>query len=115
MIIRYAGSKPKKVVNYSGKEITFAPCAEFNEVFDLPLIKWLLNPDKLGLFVVEENKDSSPSVTHPELTPQKEEAAATEPEQSTESKQKTEEEIEAEKEVEQQFKKKQQSKRKKRK
>jgi len=78
MKIRYCGSKPIKIVNVAGKNFTFDPIAEFNEIFDLPIIKWLLDPERQGLFVVEETKDPTPSKMHPEMTQVKPEAPKTE-------------------------------------
>lgn len=78
MKIRYAGPKPIKLVNVAGKDFTFDPLCEFNEIFDLEIIKWLLHPDRAGLFVVEETKDPTPSQMHPETTQVKAETLKTE-------------------------------------
>jgi len=80
MIIRYTGLKPRKVVNIAGKEYVFEPTYEFNEVFDLVQIKWLLHPERAGLFVVEKTSDRTPSASQPELSQPKEQTSRKEPE-----------------------------------
>lgn len=68
MIIKYTGDKPVKMVEVGGKHFKFDPVCQFNEIFDLPIIEWLLHPDRAGLFVVSDIKDKTPSVSHPEMT-----------------------------------------------
>lgn len=70
MLIRYTGPKPVKKVEVAGKWYTFEPACEFNEVFDLPVIEWLLHPDRKGLFVVDKETlpDKTPSHLHGEIT-----------------------------------------------
>jgi len=68
MIIRYTGPKPRKVVNIAGVEYVFAPTHEFNEVFDLVQIKWLLHPERAGLFEVVKTMDKTPSASQPRLS-----------------------------------------------
>jgi hypothetical protein len=68
MEIKYLGQKPRKVVTIAGKEYVFSPMCMFNEVFDLNEIKWLLHPDRAGLFEVVSTTDLTPSASMPNLT-----------------------------------------------
>jgi hypothetical protein len=62
------GNKRPKVVNVAGKDFIFNPTCEFNPIFDQVIIKWLLAPERAGLFVVEDVEDKTPSKLQPEMT-----------------------------------------------
>ena len=68
MKIRYTGTKPAKRVTIGLREYIFDPYCEFNEVFDINEVKWLLHTDRQGLFEVAEVYDETPSHIHPEAT-----------------------------------------------
>uniref|UniRef100_A0A6M3L6I5 Uncharacterized protein n=1 Tax=viral metagenome TaxID=1070528 RepID=A0A6M3L6I5_9ZZZZ len=54
MLIKYTGTKDKKVVEYAYKQFEFTPALE---VKDEGLIKFLLHPERKGLFTeVKEEK-----------------------------------------------------------
>lgn len=101
MIIKYTGLKPRKIVSIFGAEYTFEPTHEFNEVFDLSAIKWLLHPERAGLFVVVKTTDKTPSATQSHLSQPKEEEPPKEKlEQAAKEPKKSEEEIKQEQQVE---------------
>ena len=58
MRIRYTGPKPEKRVSFSnknhGQPYVFTPECDIE---DLEVIKWLLHPDRMGLFVESPVKE----------------------------------------------------------
>ena len=68
MRIRYTGTKPVKKVDFNLNIYVFNPTCDFNELLDMDITKWLLHPDRAGLFVVDDIADKTPSQDHPEMT-----------------------------------------------
>lgn len=74
MLIRYTGPKPQKTVTWFGRQFVFDPTRELPELEHADLIKWLLHPDRAGLFVQGQGaatKASKPAATESAAAPKK--------------------------------------------